>query len=143
MYPGNPGREFAKIGFCSGLERSVKEGSWGSALSLSLQETEDYRQSKGPSCLVPSSNLIFKILKNLSNNNALTTEDKQMLDELNRYWHRTSSIVAFPTDNSSGYIAHYFNQNDGKIAVTCFYGEGNTNMDATKWTEPIAILDER
>ncbi len=34
-------------------------------------------------------------------------------------------------------------QNDGKIAVTCFYGEGNTNMDATKWTEPIAILDER
>jgi len=34
-------------------------------------------------------------------------------------------------------------QNDGRIAVTCFYGIGDTKMDATKWTSPLSILDER
>ena len=32
-------------------------------------------------------------------------------------------------------------QNDGRIAVTCFYGIGDTKMDATKWTSPLSILD--
>ena len=34
-------------------------------------------------------------------------------------------------------------QDDGRIAVTCFYGQGEQKGEATKWTNPAIFEDER
>jgi hypothetical protein len=105
LYPGKFVR-FGRLGISPSVERSDAEGSWGSALSLSIEETLQYCESK-PDSFIPSAGMLFSVFKKLYEKRKLTEDEDQFLEEVNKYWHRTSSVLVFPTEEKPGYVLHY------------------------------------
>ncbi len=104
FYP-NIKKNYSCLNLSEEMERGKNsDSSWGSALSLSLEETLEYCQKQNS--FVPSAGLFFSIMK--------TTIDKKTLLDLDNYWHRTSTIIVFPT-KSKGYILHYPKIKNGKL----------------------------
>lgn len=106
--------EFDDLKFSDAVERSVSTGSWGTALSLSIEETLSYSRKKKNS-FIPSAGLLFSTFKNLSNKNSLTNQENKFLKEMNDYWHRTASILVFPTKSKKGYVVHYPNLGNNSL----------------------------
>jgi len=107
-YPCNQIKEFKRLGVNSRIESSDSfDDGWGSALSLSLEETLQYVDAKGASCFIPSTGLMFKFAKQLLQKESLSRNEECMLRELNTYWHRTSSAIVFPVEARKGSIIHY------------------------------------
>ncbi len=98
--------KFSFLGISPTIEHSEASGSWGSALSLSIEETLQYSLAKRNS-FIPSVGLLFSVAKRLHKKEGLIQEEEQLLKEFKDYWHRTASVLVFPTKDQSGYVLHY------------------------------------
>lgn len=115
-YPSNRTRYFNQLGLPSIIERTSKsKGTWGRALSLSLTDTMAYCAAKGKNCFIPSSGLLSIIYQRLISKEDLSDEEANLIREIDDYWHRTSTLIVFPTDETSGYIVHYLKLTDGEL----------------------------